>query len=105
MTEEQYVLMNGGDSIIGQSIIYQSSHASRSVDISDIKNFNKELGEIVETNYRLRVEFRNKVASGEIHRDTIPEILIAAARGHEDNKATWAARRCLKKRGINYDSI
>lgn len=99
MTEEQYVLMNGGDAIIGQSIIYQSSHASRSVDVKDIEGFNKKLGEIVETNQKLRAEFRDKVALGEIHKDTAQEQLMAAAHGHEDNEATWAARRCLKREG------
>lgn len=101
MTEEQYVLMNGGDAIIGQSIIYQSSHARRSVDVADIEDFNKKLGEIVETNHKLRAEFRDKVALGEIHKDTVQEELMNSARGHEDNEATWAARRCLKKRGIS----
>ena len=101
MTEEQYVLMNGGDAIIGQSIIYQSSHASRSVDVKDIEDFNKRLGEIVGINHKLRVEFRKKVASEEIHEDTVVERLIASAHGHEDNEATWAARRCLQKRRIN----
>lgn len=100
MTEEQYVLMNGGDDIIGQSIIYQSSHERRSVDLKDSEVFNKRLGEIVRINHKLRVEFRKKVASGEIHEDTVVERLIASARGHEDNEATWAARRCLQKRRI-----
>lgn len=101
MNEEQYVLMNGGDDIIGQSIIYQSSHASRNTDLQDIEKFNKMLGEIVETNHKLRIEFRKKVDSGEIYKDTVVDRLIASARGHEDNEATWAARRCLLKRRID----
>lgn len=101
MTEDLYVLMNGGDDIIGQSIIYQSSHEKRSVDLQDAERFNKMLGQIVETNHKLRVEFRKKVESGEIYKDSVVDCLIASARGHEDNEATWAARRCLKKRGIN----
>ena len=59
------------------------------------------LGEIVETNYKLRIEFRKKVDSGEIYKDTVVDRLIASAHGHEDNEATWAARRCLLKRGID----
>lgn len=101
MTEDLYVLMNGGDDIIGQSIIYQSSHESRITDLRDAEKFNKMLGEIVETNYKLRIEFRKKVDSGEIYKDTVVDRLIASARGHEDNEATWAARRCLLKRGID----
>ena len=101
MTEDLYVIMNGGDDIIGQSIIYQSSHEKRSVDLKDTERFNKMLGEIVETNHKLRVEFRKKVESGEIYKDSVVDCLITSARGHEDNEATWAARRCLLKRGIN----
>ena len=66
-----------------------------------IEKFNKMLGEIVETNCKLRIEFRKKVDSGEIYKDTVVDRLIASARGHEDNEATWAARRCLLKRGID----
>lgn len=105
MTEEEYILTHGGDDIIGQSIIYQSSHERMSAAEKDIDAFNKELGKIVETNTRLRTEFREKVAQGEIHKDTPVEILLRASVGHEDNEATHAARRALRKRGIKYDSV
>lgn len=83
----------------------QSSHSTRSVDIKDTEALNKHLGMIVERNYTLRQEFRQKVADGLIHKDTIIESLLRAANGHEDNEATHAARRALKKRGISYDCI
>lgn len=86
--------------MIGQSMIYQSSHASLSVTDRDYEAFNKKLGEIIKINHKLRIEFREKVAAGVIIKETVIDSLIAAAHGHEDNEATWAARRCLKKRGI-----
>lgn len=102
MTEQQYVLQNGGDDLIGQSIIYQRSAASQKTDFAAADELNKKMGSIVKINTRLREEFRAKVASGEIHKDTVIESLIKAANGHEDNASTHAARRCLKKRGLNY---
>lgn len=99
MTEDQYVLNNGGDDIIGQSIFIQSHIARNDAPIEEL---NKKLGEICDKNNLLRAEFREKVESGEIHEDTIPEKLLSAARGHEDNEATHAARRCLQKRKIDF---
>lgn len=105
MTEHQYILLNGGDDIIGQSIIYQSSHARRSVDLKDSEVFNQQLGKIVQKNSELRAEYWRKVDAGEIHNDTVVEQLFKNAGGHEDNESTHAARRCLAKRGIAYGSI
>lgn len=105
MTEEEYILTHGGDDIIGQTIIMQSSHSPHGLHCKDCEALNKHMGMIVERNYTLRQEFRQKVADGLIHKDTIIETLLMAANGHEDNEATHAARRALKKRGISYDCI
>lgn len=49
-----------------------------------------------------RAEYRQKVAGGELRKPTNIESLMKTAKGHEDNAATHAARRALKKRGIDW---
>lgn len=49
-----------------------------------------------------RAEYASKVASGELRQPTAVEQMMKTARGHEDNAATQAARRALKKRGYDW---
>lgn len=47
-------------------------------------------------------EYRAAVRRGELRPKSRIEELLAAANGHEDNQKTWAARRVLAKRGIDW---
>lgn len=47
-------------------------------------------------------DYNSKVKSGEIRKPSRIESLIKKARGHEDNPSTQAARRTLKKRGVDW---
>ena len=47
-------------------------------------------------------EYQNGVKSGKIKEKSRVDVLLDRARGHEDNESTQAARRALKKRGINW---
>lgn len=47
-------------------------------------------------------EYQAGVKSGKIVEKSRIDVLLDRARGHEDNEATQAARRALKKRGINW---
>lgn len=47
-------------------------------------------------------DYNSKVKNGQIRKPTRIESLIKTARGHEDNPSVQAARRTLKKRGINW---
>ncbi|MDO4591027.1 MAG: hypothetical protein Q4B35_06510 [Slackia sp.] len=49
-----------------------------------------------------RAEYARKVASGELRQPTAVEQMMKAAKGHEDNAATQAARRALEKRGYDW---
>lgn len=52
------------------------------------------------SNEKARQQMKRELEAGAIRFMTVTEKLIAQARGHEDNEATHAARRCLAKRGI-----
>ena len=47
-------------------------------------------------------EYNSKIAAGTIKAPGKYDKLIKTARGHEDNPSVQAARRALKKRGINW---
>lgn len=47
-------------------------------------------------------EYQAGVKSGKIVEKSRIDVLLDRARGHEDNESTQAARRALKKRGINW---
>lgn len=47
-------------------------------------------------------EYNSKIAAGTIKAPGKYDKLIKTARGHEDNPSVQAARRTLKKRGINW---
>lgn len=97
MSEQEYVLSHGGDEIIGQGIFIQSHisrHGEGTVDLM------KCIDKIMPVNSRLRREYWRLVSEGAVRPYTQAEILKMQAGGHEDNEATWAARRCCEKRGI-----
>lgn len=47
-------------------------------------------------------EYNSKVESGKIRQPEKYDKLLKTARGHEDNPSVQAARRTLKKRGIDW---
>lgn len=49
-----------------------------------------------------KAEYKKLVESGKIKQPGKYDDLIRTARGHEDNPSVQAARRTLKKRGINW---
>lgn len=51
---------------------------------------------------KARNEYQKLVKTGKIRKPSKYESLIKTARGHEDNPSVQAARRLLKKRGINW---
>ncbi len=49
-----------------------------------------------------KAEYASKVKAGEVRQPTNIESMMKAASGHQDNAATQAARRALKKRGYDW---
>ena len=100
MSEEEYILSHGGDAVIGNGIFLQSHIGRNGESVAELE---RRLDDILPERARLRREYGEKIRNGEIRDYTIEEKLKAAARGHEDNEATWAARRCCEKRGIRWN--
>lgn len=99
ISEEEYILQNGGDEIIGMGIFVQS-HISRHGEST--RDLNKMMETVCAVNHSLRQEYRSKLLNGDLRDYTVVEKLVAAARGHEDNASTHAARRCCEKRGLTW---
>lgn len=70
------------------------------------KRFQKEAANAAEEYQKKRSaaikEYQEGVKSGKIKEKSRIDVLLDRARGHEDNDSTQAARRALKKRGINW---
>lgn len=54
---------------------------------------------------KLKEEYNQKIVSGEIRPPTRIEQLIATAKGQEENESVQAARRLLKKQGIDWEVV
>ena len=70
------------------------------------KQFQKDAAEAADEYQKKRSaaikEYQAGVKSGKIVEKSRVDVLLDRARGHEDNESTQAARRALKKRGINW---
>jgi len=103
ISEEQYILENGGQDILGFSAPVQRMPGASRRQIARTSEFiNSRIGRICEERQRLREEYWNKVRAGELRMPTAEEELIRRAGGHPDNLTTQAARRCCIKRGIDW---
>jgi len=104
MTEETYLAINGssrGD--IGESALHhnRAKHSDRTWNRMVDAQAKKDHGVIIRRG-QLRIEYAEKVASGELRPPTRLESLMDTANGHEDNQATQAARRLLKRKGYDW---
>jgi hypothetical protein len=104
MDEETYLATNGASrQDFGEPALHRQPRAKPD---QIEKNANRQLEKDYELSARrdqLRKEYADKVASGEIRPLTRTEKLIQNANGHEDNESTQAARRILKKSGIDWN--
>jgi hypothetical protein len=103
ITEEEYLSMNGAPFMSGSE---PALHMNIQDDANKKKNIGRVMGDMKENNERrekLRKEYAEKVAKGEIRPPSRTELLIATAQGHPDNESTQAARRLLERQGINWE--
>ena len=59
--------------------------------------------DLMDLREKLRAEYNEKVAKGEIRPPSHMERLISTAKGNPDREDVQAARRLLPKRGISWD--
>lgn len=95
--KDEYIAIHGAGNLIGTSTLVQSHLDRRGEGVEEVLHRLK----IAEaSNEKARQQMKRELEAGAIRFMTVTEKLIAQARGHEDNEATHAARRCLAKRGI-----
>lgn len=99
--EETYLATNGaGRQEIGEAALHKNIPEGRIrqrlVDCQAEKD-----REILRKRNELRQEYKARVDAGEIRAHTRLERLISTAHGHSDLESTKAARRLLKKKGID----
>lgn len=106
MTEDEYLASKGvGDSTSGW--VLDKLRGNRQLRTErGRKRFNKEAEqaerEYQEKRNKAKQEYKDLVSSGKIRNKTRIEKAMDTAKGHPDNTATQAARRLLKKRGIDW---
>lgn len=97
--KDEYIAVHGAGNLIGTSTLVQSHLDRRGEGAEEVL---RRLKIAEASNEKAREQMERELKAGEIRFMTVTEKLIAQARGHEDNEATRAARRCLAKRGIIY---
>lgn len=106
MTESQYLASKGlsdiSDYMLDKTKIPHGETARQTE--RRYKETDKALNEHYSKVAEARKEYQDKVKSGEIREPSMIERLLVSAKGHEDNEATKAARRALKKRGIDWET-
>lgn len=106
ISEDEYIIQNGGEEILGASIpMSKMAGQSRSHIRSTQALLEGRLEDICQKREYLRNEYRMKVRNGELRKPTNEENLIRTANGNPDNPAVQAARRCCLKRGIQWDNV
>ena len=95
-TEEQYVRKHCGPSDDG---LIGTTHNMSAIAI---KRWLQQANEQARVDYnhrgRIRKEYADRVAAGEIRPPTSDELLAYQASGHPDNESTQAAKRVIEKR-------
>lgn len=105
MTEQEYMDLKGvGFAMSGYTL--DKTRAPHGMTERQRRAFEKETLAAARRNQAAREaarsEYARKVAGGELRQPTAVEQMMKAAKGHEDNAATQAARRALKKRGYDW---
>lgn len=101
MTEKEYLGLKGVGDISSGYTIDKLTNNMLVTSQKGKKKFQKEIAK-AEDEYQAkreqaRKEYRELVKQGKLRDKTKEERIIDAARGHEDNASTWAARRVAKK--------
>lgn len=103
MTEEEYIASKGyGFSGIGEPALHKGKQKSANLQDKNVERQATKDKEYVARREELRKEYREKLEKGELREPTTVERLLKSANGNSDLESTQAARRSLKKRGIDW---
>ena len=106
MTEREYLGLKGVRDISSGYTLDKLTNNRLVPSQRGRKKFQKEIikaeDEYQTKREQARREYRELVKQGKLRDKTRTERIIDAARGHEDNESTQAARRLAKKYGIKW---
>lgn len=106
MTEREYLGLKGVGDISSGYTLDKLKNNRLVTSQRGRKKFQKEIikaeDEYQTKREQARREYRELVKQGKLRDKTRIERIIDAARGHEDNESTQAARRLAKKYGIKW---
>ena len=106
MTEREYLGLKGVRDISSGYTLDKLTNNRLVTSQRGRKKFQKEIikaeDEYQTKREQARREYRELVKQGKLRDKTRTERIIDAARGHEDNESTQAARRLAKKYGIKW---
>lgn len=101
MTEREYLGLKGVGDISSGYTIDKLTNNMLVTSQRGRKKFQREIvkaeDEYQTKREQARKEYRDLVKQGKLRDKTKEERIIDAARGHEDNASTWAARRIANK--------
>jgi hypothetical protein len=102
MSEEQYLSsQSAGRGDIGEAATHRSAaNISKKQWQKTLDREAERSNDVVNKRDELRLEYEEKVKSGDIEKPSMLDERIATANGHPDNESTQAARRLLDKKGI-----
>ena len=104
MDEETYLSINGAPSGFGDPALHKNRGGAS--DKAWTKIIDRQAAkdrDLMDKRERLRQEYNEKVAKGEIRPPSRYEKLISIAQGHPDLESTQAARRILDKKGVSWE--
>lgn len=105
MSEEEYLASKGyGSLVIGEPALAKGRQRSEKQQNKIVEMQSAKDKEYSDKREELRKEYRQKVESGELREPTTVEKLIKVANGNPDLESTQAARRSLKKRGMDWEN-
>lgn len=106
MTEEQYLASKGFSFLgIGEFALHKGKQKTLRQQ-NRMVEFQAEKGlHYTERREALRKEYQEKLIKGEIRKPTLIEQMIVTAQGLPELESTQAARRCLEKRGISWNTV
>ena len=106
MTEREYLGLKGVGDISSGYTLDKLTNNRLVTSQRGRKKFQKEIikaeDEYQTKREQARREYRELVKQGKLRDKTRTERIIDAARGHEDNESSQAARRLAKKYGIKW---
>lgn len=104
ISEKEYLASKGAYADWGDSACHKLPRIRENKRKEILNHLKSKDDKILFLREKLREEYRDKVSKGTIRPPTRIEKLIKIANGHSDNESVQAARRCLKKYKVKWET-